>query len=580
MRQSILAPIQSAGITPNLTDYEEARRSFSWAQAEQHFSWSKTGRVNMAHECIDRHVEDGYGDKRALHYLEGDDERVWTFAELKQETDRWATALRNEGVRRGDIVFIFLPKNADCYIAMLATVKLGAVAGPLFEAFMEEAVRDRIADCDGRFLITDPDLAVRVPRSDLPSLEKVFVTAGVEQCREDEISWNGILAATQVTDSPTEWVELDAPLNIHYTSGSTGKPKGIVHAHRAMIHQYQTGHWVLDIQDEDVYWCTAHPGWVTGTVYALFAPWLNRATIVVSGGRFDADSWYAAIEKAGITVWYSAPTAFRMLKAAGAEVAARYDLSTLRHVLSVGEPLNPEVIYWGLEQLGLRIHDTWWMTETGAQLIVNLPSEPIKPGSMGRPIPGIDICILDDAGIEQASGDIGHLAIRAPWPGLMREVWQNEAKYQSYFQFGGWYLSGDLAYRDADGYVFFQGRSDDMINSAGERIGPFEVESKLLEHGAVAEAGVVGKPDPLRGEIVKAFLVLKPEVDNTPELIDDIRLFVRTHLSAHAAPREIEVIAELPKTKISGKILRRELKTWKTPDEAVSGLPASESPSR
>lgn len=580
MRQSILAPIQSAGITPNLTDYEEARRSFSWAQAEQHFSWSKTGRVNMAHECIDRHVEDGYGDKRALHYLEGDDERVWTFAELKQETDRWATALRNEGVRRGDIVFIFLPKNVDCYIAMLATVKLGAVAGPLFEAFMEEAVRDRIADCDGRFLITDPDLAVRVPRSDLPSLEKVFVTAGVEQCREDEISWNGILAATQVTDSPTEWVDLDAPLNIHYTSGSTGKPKGIVHAHRAMIHQYQTGHWVLDIQDEDVYWCTAHPGWVTGTVYALFAPWLNRATIVVSGGRFDADSWYAAIEKAGITVWYSAPTAFRMLKAAGAEVAARYDLSTLRHVLSVGEPLNPEVIYWGLEQLGLRIHDTWWMTETGAQLIVNLPSEPIKPGSMGRPIPGIDICILDDAGIEQASGDIGHLAIRAPWPGLMREVWQNEAKYQSYFQFGGWYLSGDLAYRDADGYVFFQGRSDDMINSAGERIGPFEVESKLLEHGAVAEAGVVGKPDPLRGEIVKAFLVLKPGVDNTPELIDDIRLFVRTHLSAHAAPREIEVIAELPKTKISGKILRRELKTWKTPDEAVSGLPASESPSR
>lgn len=580
MRQSILAPIQSAGITPNLTDYEEARRSFSWAQAEQYFSWSKTGRVNMAHECIDRHVEDGYGDKRALHYLEGDDERVWTFAELKQETDRWATALRNEGVRRGDIVFIFLPKNADCYIAMLATVKLGAVAGPLFEAFMEEAVRDRIADCDGRFLITDPDLAVRVPRSDLPSLEKVFVTAGVEQCREDEISWNGILAATQVTDSPTEWVDLDAPLNIHYTSGSTGKPKGIVHAHRAMIHQYQTGHWVLDIQDEDVYWCTAHPGWVTGTVYALFAPWLNRATIVVNGGRFDAGSWYAAIEKAGITVWYSAPTAFRMLKAAGAEVAARYDLSTLRHVLSVGEPLNPEVIYWGLEQLGLRIHDTWWMTETGAQLIVNLPSEPIKPGSMGRPIPGIDICILDDAGIEQASGDIGHLAIRAPWPGLMREVWQNEAKYQSYFQFGGWYLSGDLAYRDTDGYVFFQGRSDDMINSAGERIGPFEVESKLLEHRAVAEAGVVGKPDPLRGEIVKAFLVLKPGVDNTPELIDDIRLFVRTHLSAHAAPREIEVIAELPKTKISGKILRRELKTWKTPDEAVSGLPASESPSR
>ncbi|RAZ68347.1 acetate--CoA ligase [Planococcus maitriensis] len=569
MRQTVLAPALDAGNTPNLTDYEEACRTFSWEQAERQFSWSKTQRVNMAHECIDRHVEDGYGHKPALHYIEGAHQRVWTFAELKQETDRWATAFRNEGVKRGDIVFIFLPKNADCYIAMLATVKIGAVAGPLFEAFMEEAVRDRIDDCKGRFLITDPDLAARVPRKDLPSLEKVFVTAGPESCRDNEISWTDILADTFVSGSPTEWVDLDAPLNIHYTSGSTGKPKGIVHAHRAMIHQYQTGHWVLDIKDDDIYWCTAHPGWVTGTVYAIFAPWLNRATIVVNGGRFDADSWYAAIEKAGVTVWYSAPTAFRMLKAAGDELVGRYDLSTLRHVLSVGEPLNPEVIYWGVEQLGLRIHDTWWMTETGAQLIVNLPSEPIKPGSMGRPFPGIDIRILDDDGIEQAPGDIGHLAIRAPWPGLMREVWQNEEKYRSYFQFDGWYLSGDLAYQDADGYVFFQGRSDDMINSSGERIGPFEVESKLLEHGAVAEAGVVGKPDPLRGEIVKAFIVLKPGYQNTPELLQEIRLFVRSQLSAHAAPREIEVLAELPKTKISGKILRRQLKTWNADEEPV-----------
>jgi len=556
-----LAPSFQSGNTPNLPNYDQARRSFSWQHVEQQFTWSKTGQVNMAHECIDRHVEDGYGGKTALHYINGEYEERWTFDELKRQTDRVAAALQREGVRRGDIVFIFLPKNADCYIAMLAVVKLGAIAGPLFEAFMEEAVRDRIRDCAGRFIITDPDLAVRLPRDDLPSLEKVFITAGAEHCQADELSLTELVEQTADNGFSTEWVDLEDPLNIHYTSGSTGKPKGIIHAHRAMIHQYQTGHWVLDLKDDDVYWCTAHPGWVTGTVYAIFAPWLNRATIVVNGGRFDADSWYDTIERAKVTVWYSAPTAFRMLKSAGDEVLARYDLRSLRHILSVGEPLNPEVIYWGSEQLGQRIHDTWWMTETGAQLIVNLPSEIIKPGSMGRPFPGITVSILNDQGEVLPNGEIGHLAIRAPWPGIMREVWQNEAKYKSYFQFDGWYLSGDLAIQDEDSYIFFQGRSDDMINSSGERIGPFEVESKLLEHQAVAEAGVIGKPDALRGEIVKAFIVLNSGYTHSAELIEDIRLFVRSKLSAHAAPREIEVIEELPKTKISGKILRRELKT-------------------
>lgn len=556
-----LAPSFQPGNKPNLPDYDQARSSFSWQQVEQQFTWSETGKVNMAHECIDRHVEDGFGGKTALHYINGEYEEWWTFDELKRQTDRVAAALHSEGVRRGDIVFIFLPKNADCYIAMLAVVKIGAIAGPLFEAFMEEAVRDRIQDCAGRFIITDPDLAVRIPRDELPSLEKVFITADADRCRTDEISLTELVEQTADNGFSTEWVDLEDPLNIHYTSGSTGKPKGIIHAHRAMIHQYQTGHWVLDLKEDDVYWCTAHPGWVTGTVYAIFAPWLNRATIVVNGGRFDADSWYATIERAKVTVWYSAPTAFRMLKSAGDEVLARYDLRSLRHILSVGEPLNPEVIYWGSEQLGLRIHDTWWMTETGAQLIVNLPSEIIKPGSMGRPFPGIAVSILNDQGEVLPDGEIGHLAIRAPWPGIMREVWQNEDKYKSYFQFDGWYLSGDLAIQDEDGYIFFQGRSDDMINSSGERIGPFEVESKLLEHGAVAEAGVIGKPDALRGEIVKAFIVLNSGYVHSAELIEDIRLFVRSKLSAHAAPREIEVIEELPKTKISGKILRRELKT-------------------
>lgn len=555
-----LQPNKGANHSYNLANYQESVVDFSWEEVEKQFSWYKSGKVNMAHECIDRHVADGYGDKIALHYLNDKEEIQFTFSQLKEKTDHLATVLKNNGVKKGDIVFIFFPKNPDCYIAMIAAIKIGAVAGPLFEAFMEEAIRDRISDCNGRYLITDSDLVKRVPKGDLPTLEKIFVTAEPEQCADGEISLNDLLRSTKMEGNVTEWLDLDDRLNIHYTSGSTGKPKGIIHAHRAMIQQYQTGKWVLDINEDDVYWCTAHPGWVTGTVYAIFAPWLNRATIVLFGGRFDAESWYSTIERTGVTVWYSAPTAFRMLKAEGDAILQQYDLSSLRHLLSVGEPLNPEVIHWGIEKLGQRIHDTWWMTETGAQLIVNLPSEVIKPGSMGRAFPGIEVTILDDEGRKQPSGQIGHLAIKAPWPAIMREVWKNKEKYDSYFQFGDWYLAGDLAYQDEDGYIFFQGRSDDMINSSGERIGPFEVESKLIEHEAVAEAGVIGKPDPLRGEIVKAFIVLKKGYENSPRLLKEIKEFVRYKLSAHASPREIEVLDELPKTKISGKILRRELK--------------------
>ncbi|WP_077620025.1 acetate--CoA ligase [Bacillus sinesaloumensis] len=553
----------------NLQDYKKVYQHFSWENVEKEFSWKKTGQVNMAYECIDRHVAEGYGEKVALHYVNEEEEQIYTFKEIKDKSDHLATVLKKFGVKKGDIVFIFLPKNPQMYIAMIAAVKLGAVAGPLFEAFMEDAVRDRIADCEGRYLITDSELVKRVPKQELPSLETVFITEEPEKCQENEISLVKVLAETESEDDIVEWLDLDDRLNIHYTSGSTGKPKGIVHAHRAMIQQYQTGKWVLDIKEDDIYWCTAHPGWVTGTVYGIFAPWLNRASIVVNGGRFNADSWYSTIEKTGVTVWYSAPTAFRMLKAEGNKVLEKYNLRSLRHILSVGEPLNPEVIVWGIEELGKRIHDTWWMTETGGQLIVNLPSEVIKPGSMGRPFPGIEVAILDDDGNPLPNGQVGHLGIKASWPSIMREVWKNEEKYNSYF-INGWYISGDLAILDEDGYVFFQGRSDDMINSSGERIGPFEVESKLIEHEAVAEAGVIGKPDVIRGEIVKAFIVLKNGYNSSPELLEDIRVFVKQHLAAHAAPREIEVLEELPKTKISGKILRRELKKRELEKEVVS----------
>lgn len=533
----------------NLPDYETARDAFSWALAGQALHYKKTNRVNAAYETIDRHLHEGHGEKTALHYVQGASRKSMTFRQVKDKTDHYARVLKEHGVEKGDRVFVFLPKSPPCYIAILSIIKIGAIAVPLFEAFMEDAVRDRMNDCQGTVLITDDELLKRVPQTDIPSLHTVLNVRDIE----------GRVFDGPPVASLVEWVDLDDGLIIHYTSGSTGTPKGVLLAHRSIVHHYQTGNWVLDIRDEDVYWCTSHPGWVTGSVYGLFAPWLNRATIVIQGDRFDAESWFRVIDQLKVTILYSAPTAFRMLLSRE-KLLEKYDLSSLRHVLSVGEPLNPEVIHWAWEKLGVRIHDTWWMTETGGHLIVNLPSEKIKPGSMGRPFPGIAVGILDENGNELPRGRVGQLAIKTPWPGLMKEIWGSRERFDAYFKHQGWYVSGDLAWQDEEGYVFFQSRDDDVINSSGERIGPFEIESKLIEHPAVGEAGVVGKPDAIRGEVVKAFITLRSGHEESEALLEDIRLFVRNQLSAHAAPREIEVLDELPKTVLSGKILRRELK--------------------
>jgi acetyl-CoA synthetase len=540
----------------NLEKYEETYEQFKWDSVHPHFSWFKTDKVNMAYECIDRHVEDGYGEKEALVYINGTTKESLTFADLKRRTDEWAHLLKSQGVKKGDRVFTFLPKNPEGYIAILAVIKVGAIVGPLFEAFMEDAIYDRMYDCEASVLLTNSELLERVPVDKLPELHSIYITDDIDHPIAQSIP--RLLKDTSFEGEAVQWVSLNDGMIIHYTSGSTGKPKGVLHAHRVMIQQFQTGKWVLDLQEDDVYWCTAHPGWVTGSSYGIFAPWLNRTTVVVHGGRFKADEWFQAIEDTGVTVWYSAPTAFRLLMN-DTDKIKEYNLSSLRHILSVGEPLNPEVISWGLDAFNIRIHDTWWMTETGAQLIVNLPTAAIKPGSMGRALPGITAGIIDLEGNEVKRGEFGLLAIKKGWPSMMKEIWKNEEKYRSYF-INDWYVSGDLARMDEDGYVFFQGRNDDMINSSGERIGPFEVESKLIEHPAVVEAGVIGKPDALRGEIVKAFVVLTDGYTESEELLKDIQTFVRFKLAAHAMPREIEVLEELPKTPISGKILRRILK--------------------
>ncbi|WP_078594717.1 acetate--CoA ligase [Evansella clarkii] len=544
----------------NLGNYDEKYSSFDWAEAEKEFTWSTTGRVNIAYEAIDRHAESDKGDKVALYYSDQSRKEEYTYKDMKESSNKAANVLRDLGVNKGDRVFIFMPRSPELYFVLLGSLKAGAIAGPLFEAFMEGAVRDRLEDSSAKVLITTPDLLGRVPVDELPDLEKVLVV-GDDVKEEGKVMDFNSRFEKAGADFDIEWVDREDGMILHYTSGSTGKPKGVLHVHNAMIQHYQTAKWVLDLKDDDVYWCTADPGWVTGTSYGIFAPWLAGVSNVVRGGRFSPEDWYETLQNYKVTVWYSAPTAFRMLMGAGEKILENYDLSSLRHVLSVGEPLNPEVVRWGMKAMDLRIHDTWWMTETGAQLICNYPSMEIKPGSMGKPIPGVEAAIVDDQGNELPPNRMGNLAIKKGWPAMMRAIWNRQEKYESYFLAGDWYVSGDSAYMDEDGYFWFQGRVDDVIMTAGERVGPFEIESKLVEHPAVAEAGVIGKPDDIRGEIVKAFISLRDGYEQSDELIEDIRNFVKKGLAAHAAPREIEFKDSLPKTR-SGKIMRRVLKAW------------------
>lgn len=546
----------------NLKDYEETYRTFDWKEAEKNFSWYETGKVNMAYEAIDRHVESFRKNKVALYYRDDYRNEKYTFKEMKDLSNKAANVLKQYGdVEKGDRVFIFMPRSPELYFAVLGALKLGAIVGPLFEAFMEGAVRDRLQDSEAKVLVTTPELLSRVPESDLPHLKTIFLVGDKVEENEKYIDFLKHLQGAS-SELSIEWVDRKDGMILHYTSGSTGKPKGVLHAHNAMIQHYMTAKWVLDLQEEDIYWCTADPGWVTGTSYGIFGPWLTGTTNVIVGGRFKPEAWYKTIEDFGVTVWYSAPTAFRMLMGAGDEVVKQFDLSSLRHVLSVGEPLNPEVIRWGMKVFSKRIHDTWWMTETGAQLICNYPCMEIRPGSMGKPIPGVEAAIVDDQGNVLPPNRMGNLAIRKGWPSMMIAIWNNPQKYESYFMPNGdWYVSGDSAYMDENGYFWFQGRVDDVIMTSGERVGPFEVESKLVEHPAVAEAGVIGKPDPVRGEIIKAFIALREGYSPSDELIEEIRQFVKKGLAAHAAPREIEFKDKLPKTR-SGKIMRRVLKAW------------------
>ncbi len=545
---------KSLKIEPNLKNYDEMYKKFKWGEVKDEIEWFDT-KLNAAYNAVDRHVKK-HGNKIAL-YWEGENKtEKYTFSKLSELSNKFANVLTRLGIKKGDRVFIFLPRIPALYISFLGILKTGAIAGTMFAAFGPQGIKDRLQDSGAKVLITDSELKKRVYeiRNELPKLKHLIIVGETEK---EEISYEEEMKKA----SPEFEIEKTSPKDyafMLYTSGTTGKPKGVVHVHQSIIQEHITAKWVLDLHEDDIYWCTADPGWVTGVAYGILGPWSNTITSVVFEGRFDAEKWYSILEKYKISVWYTAPTAIRMLMAAGDELPKKYDLSNLRHICSVGEPLNPEAIRWGMKVFNLPIHDNWWQTETGGILIANYPSIPIKLGSMGKPLPGIKAVIVNNQGNELPEGKEGNLAIKSPWPSMMCEIWKNPKKYNSYFK-KNWYITGDLAFKDKDDYFWFVGRADDIIKTAGERIGPFEVESALVDHPAIVEAGVIGKPDPMRGEIVKAFVVLKKDYKPSKELEEEIKEFVKKRLAGHAYPREISFVESLPKTR-SGKVVRRLLK--------------------
>ena len=546
-------------LKPNLQNYEELRKTFKWSDADKDIDWFPGGMVNAAYNAVDRHAKGARKDKVALIHDDGEGHiQKFTFQQLFELTNKFANVLKKLGIKRQDRVFFFLQRSPELYAGFLGAIKYGAIASPMFPAFGPDAIRDRMLDSGAIAIVTDSDLKKRVyeVKSLLPELKHIIVVGG--ELGPGEISWNKEMDAAS-TSFDTAHMDPEEFMYMLYTSGTTGKPKGVVHAHKAIVQAHLTAKWVLDVHEEDVYWCTADLGWVTGVVYGVLGPWSNGATQVGLGGRFDPERWYKTLRDHKVTIWYTAPTAVRMLMAKGDDLPAKYDLSSLRALYSVGEPLNPEGVRWALEVFDSKpFHDTWWQTETGSILITNFPEMPIKPGSMGKPMPGIEAAIVDETGKVLEQGEEGSLVLRPGWPSMMRQIWKNPAKYNEYFR-NGWYYTGDTAQIDKDGYFWYVGRADDVIKTAGERVGPFEVESALIEHPAVAEAGVIGKPDDLRGNIIKAFIVLSPGFTESPQLKEDIQKFVKQKLAGHAYPREIDVVKSLPKTR-SGKIMRRLLR--------------------
>lgn len=561
-------------VTPNMLDYAQTRAHFSWQSIRDELDGLPDGSgFNIAYEAVDRHAQTEKGHQLALRWLgRNGDIKDYTYRQLHRETSRFAHALQSLGVQKGDRLFVLCPRLPELYIAALGTLKHRAVFCPLFSAFGPEPIRERLEQGCGRILVTTPRLygkKIAPIRSQLPQLEFVLLVG------EEDTEISGTIDLKRLMDAMSDDYQIGptAPEDLallHFTSGTTGKPKGAMHVHDAGVMHYMTGKYALDLQDGDIFWCTADPGWVTGTSYGIISPLLHGVTIIVDESDFDGARWYKILQEQQVTVWYTAPTAIRMLMKLGPELAAEYSFPKLRFIASVGEPLNPEAVIWGRDTLGLPIHDNWWQSETGGIMIANYPCTEIRPGSMGLPLPGVEAGIVrrtKNGGVEEihTPDTEGELALQPGWPSMFRGYLNQPERYQNCFC-DGWYLTGDLARRDADGYFWFVGRDDDIIKSAGHLIGPFEVESALMEHPAVAEAAVIGVPEATLGEMVKAFVSLQQGYDPDDRLRRELLGYARKRLGSAVAPKEIAFEEKLPHTR-SGKIMRRLLKARETGEE-------------
>jgi acetyl-CoA synthetase len=571
---------------PRLDDYDRLRTTFTWSDAEKQLDWMAGGGLNIAHEAVDRHAKGVRANRVALRWLGKNGEvRDYSYADLALTTNRFANALRDLGVGSGDRLFVLAGRLPELYISAIGTLKNRCVFSPLFSAFGPEPIISRINLGSGRVLVTTEALykkKVAPHRDKMPTLEHVILIGrnGSTTSVEGTHDFSSLMAMSS-DKFEIEATDPEEMALLHFTSGTTGTPKGAVHVHRAVLAHHITGQFALDFHDEDVFWCTADPGWVTGTSYGIIAPLTSGITSIIDEAEFDARRWYQILQDQKVNVWYTAPTAVRMLMRVGSGEAKNYDLSALRFLASVGEPLNPEAVVWGQETFGLPFHDNWWQSETGGIMIANYASMDVRPGSMGKPLPGIDAAIvsLDESRnltvIEEPNVE-GELALRKGWPSMFRGYLNEEARYEKCFS-GEWYLTGDLARCDEDGYFWFVGRADDVIKSAGHLIGPFEVESALMEHEAVAEVAVIGKPDPIAMNIVKAFVSLQPGTHASEALRKELAGFARKRLGPAVAPKEIEFSEQLPKTR-SGKIMRRLLRARELglPEGDTSTLEQSE----
>jgi acetyl-CoA synthetase len=562
----IAKPEAGLRLRPNLGNYDAVHAAFSWEREREQLAGLPGGGLNIAHEAVDRHLGSARAERTAIRWIgKSGGRREFSYRALAAATGRFANALRSLGVQPGERVFVLMGRLPELYVAVLGALKAGCVVTPLFSAFGPEPIATRCEIGDARLLVTTPELYQRKIaglRERLPGLRHVVLVGDGAADGQGVHRWSTLVDTASSTFSTVATGD-DTMALLHFTSGTTGRPKGAIHVHGAVLAHAVTGRYALDLHDADVFWCTADPGWVTGTSYGIIAPLVAGVTNVVVEAEFDAPTWYAVLQAEHVSVWYTAPTAIRMMMKLGAAAVKGHDLSALRFMASVGEPLNPEAVVWGVEAFGLPFHDNWWQTETGGIMVSNYAAMDIKPGSMGKPLPGITAGIVrrtEGVHVEPVSGPgiDGELALRTPWPSMMRGYLGEDERYRKCFA-DGWYLTGDLARMDADGYFWFIGRADDVIKSAGHLIGPFEVESALLEHPAVAEAGVIGVPDPMVGEMVKAFVALKPGFAPSEALNRELLGHARKRLGAAVAPKAIAFRTDLPKTR-SGKIMRRLLK--------------------